>query len=114
MQRFLSTATLSLLTAIAIVSYSSDSSVPVAQDVAPKMLNPTGPNVVGSSFYEAITGPRAWIKDNLAETTQSSQLVNPMVESTGKSDPLDLAPLQFSNCDVGQWSRTVSLDELPR
>lgn len=114
MQRFLSTASLSVLTAIAIVVYSSDQSTPLAQN---RPMDNTEASSLG--LLDA-----AWLnplKGNLAESISTPEAEFDMdvraeeaynIKAAGKSDLLALAPDPFSNCDVGLVSHSPLLGKL--
>ena len=97
MQRFLSTASLSVLTAIAIVVYSSSQSNPMPQGVA----------------AAPVSSPLADLFDqDRGQSSQDEVTTTPMALGyglgeelgvTGRNDLLALVPVQFSNCDVGLW-----------
>ena len=107
MQRFFSTASLSILTAIAIVMYSSEQSPPLSQGL---VITPPGNPLSG--FLNQEQFERENQKSDKQNTTR------PMDDSLGeewsvggKNDLLALAPYQFSNCDVGLLSHNLSLGQ---
>lgn len=108
MQRFLSTASLSVLTAIAIVVYSSDHSTPMAQDGPSEhteaatlgLLDAAWLNPFKGDFVEHSSAPEADFDLNVsAEQRYDARVM-------GKNDLLALAPAPFSNCDVGLLSHS--------
>lgn len=102
MQRFLSTASLSILTAIAIVVYSSDNSAPVAQGVEAL------PNPLSGLLNQA------WLGTDTKDMAMPAAMGYDLGEElgvTGKNDLLALAHHQFSSCDVGLLSHTPLLDQ---
>ena len=104
MQRFLSTASLSILTAIAIVVYSSDYSTPIAKGIA------AAPSANPWSGLRA----QAWVGIDNDETATPMSIGSGLGEelgATGKNDLLALAPYQFSNCNVGLLSHNPLLDQ---
>ena len=102
MQRFLSTASLSILTAIAIVVYSSDNSTPMSQGVAASSSNPLAGLL-----------DEAWFSLEEESSTPISMGYDLGEERgvMGKSDLLALAPYQFLNCDVGLLSHNPLLGQ---
>lgn len=101
MQRFLSTASLSILTAIAIVVYSSDNSAPIAQGVAAApVANPL------SDLLD-----QAWFGLGNEDVAMPAAMGYDLGEELGRNDLLALAHHQFSNCDVGILSHNPSLGQ---
>lgn len=103
MQRFISTASLSILTAIAIVVYASDQSPPMSQ--AAGVEPPASPDAEQLHSSDSAV--------DAAEDTSISvgyHLENDR-DATEKNDLLALVPGQFLNCDVGLWSHTFLHDQ---
>lgn len=104
MQHFLSTASLSILTAIAIVIYSSDHSVPIAQGVeATPSANPL------SRLRD-----QTWVRVDTGETVTPMSMGDDVGDESGvmeKNDLLALAPYPFLNCDVGLLSHNPLPDQ---
>ena len=104
MQRFLSIASLSILTAIAIVIYASDYSTPMAKGLA------AAPSANPLSGLRA----QAWAGIDNGETTTSTSIGSDLGEELGameKNDLLALAPYQFSDCNVGLLSHNPLPDQ---
>ena len=102
MQRFLSTASLSILTAIAIVVYSSDQSTPIHQGVA---AAPTSASL--SDLFEQARFPAQ--SDEAATPVSLGYALGEELSVMERNDLLALVPSQFSNCDVGLWLHTSLL-----
>lgn len=104
MQRFLSTASLSVLTAIAIVAYSSSPSTPISKGVAA-----SSPSTPLTGFLDL---EKVWGADFVESSINS--IGYGLGEDLGireKNDQLALVPHQFSSCVVGLVSRSSWLDE---
>ena len=94
MQRFFSTASLSILTAIAIVVYSSDQSNPMPRGVA---ASPASTPWAG--LFEQ--GGLPSTQDEAITPISLGYDLGEELGVKGRSDLLALVPSQFANCDVG-------------
>lgn len=104
MQRFFSTASLSILTAIAIVVYSSDYSTPISKgNVVTPLASPLSNIFEQSGFAMEI--------DEATMLLQEEYDLEETIDAAERSDLLALAPYQFSSCDVGLLSHSLLPDQ---
>ena len=105
MPHFLSTASLSVLAAIAIVTYAPDRSNPIASVTPSTVAAPSTLTHSASTLYSSVK--------NIDHATDPFEGIVDYheIEVMEKSDLLALAPFQFLNCDVGLWSHNAFLCE---